>query len=311
MDSLLLALAVALSFVFGWNNSALLIGNVRGSGTLSYGTILALAVVGLVLGSLIDGPKMGGSLAGSIAPSASAIVLIATIFVSLALTLAMTLLELPVSFSMVMVGAFIGATLASGIALNAARAYEVVAFWFVAPLGTAMLTYVIYRGTKSLVSGLGILAVDSLNRSGAFVSAFAVSYTLGANNIGMFYGSTGGTTGPLAEGEVFALLALAAILGVVVLGRNSLGGVVGDRMLALSPQGVFSAFVASSLLVWAGTQLALPVSITQCLIGGMLGAAFTRHVSIVNTRLVAETVSLWVFAPVVALGASFLLALAL
>ncbi|MDG6898420.1 MAG: inorganic phosphate transporter [Nitrososphaerota archaeon] len=311
MDSLLLALAAALSFVFGWNNSSLLIGNVRGSGTLSYATIIVLAVAGLVLGALLEGPKMAGSLVGSISPSASVAALLATIVVSLALTLAMTLLDLPVSFSMVMVGAFIGATLASDIALSAAHSLQVVAFWFLAPLGTAVLTYAIYRGTKAAVSGLGLLTVDSLNRSGAIVSAFAVSYTLGANNIGMFYGSLGGGSAYPAELEAFAVLSLAAILGVVLLGRNSLGGVVGDRMLALSPQGVFSAFVASSVLVWAGTQLALPVSITQCLIGGMLGAAFTRHVSIVNTKLVAETVSLWVLAPVVALGMAFLLTVAL
>jgi phosphate/sulfate permease len=311
MDSLLLALTVVLSFVFGWNNSSLLIGNVRGSGTLSHGTILALAVVGLLLGSILEGPKMAGSLVGSIAPTASVSALIATVLTSLALTLAMTLLDLPVSFSMVMVGAFIGATLASALVPNAVRSLMVIAFWFVAPLGTALLTYVIYKGTKGLVSGLGILAVDSVNRSGALVSAFAVSYTLGANNIGMFFGGLGSTASSMAQGEVFGLLALSAVVGVVLLGRDSLGGVVGDRMLALSPQGVFSAFVASSVLVWAGTQLALPVSITQCLIGGMLGAAFTRHVSIVNTRLVAETVSLWVVAPVVALGLSFLLTLAL
>ncbi|MDG6985662.1 MAG: inorganic phosphate transporter [Nitrososphaerota archaeon] len=311
MDSLLIALAAALSFVFGWNNSSLLIGNVRGSGTLSYATIIVLAVVGLAVGSFLEGPKMVGSLVGSIAPSASAHVLLATIVVSLGLTLAMTLLDLPVSFSMVMVGAFIGATLASEVALNATRSSEVVAFWFVAPVGTALLTYVIYRGMKGLVSSLGLLTVDTFNKGGAFFSAFAVSYTLGANNIGMFFGSTGGTPNAYAEVEVFALLVLAAVIGVVLLGRNSLGGVVGDRMLALSPQGVFAAFVASSVLVWAGTQLALPVSITQCLIGGMLGAAFTRHISIVNTRLVAETVSLWLVAPVVALGLSYLLTTAL
>ncbi len=82
-------------------------------------------------------------------------------------------------------------------------------------------------------------------------------------------------------------------------------------MLALSPQGVFSAFVASSLVVWAGTQLALPVSITQCLIGGMLGAAFSRHIAIVNVKLVKETLSLWVVAPLVALVLAFILSLAL
>ncbi len=67
----------------------------------------------------------------------------------------------------------------------------------------------------------------------------------------------------------------------------------------------------SSLLVGAGTQLALPVSITQRLIGGMLGAAFSRSVVMVNGRLVAETVSLWVVAPVLALAAVSLLTLSL
>ncbi|MDG6957085.1 MAG: inorganic phosphate transporter [Nitrososphaerota archaeon] len=310
MDSLLIGLAAVLSFVFGWNNSSLLIGNVRGSGTLSRGTIVTLAVVGLFLGSVLEGPKMVGSLT-SLAPSASFAALAATIVVSLVLTAAMTMLDLPVSFSMVMVGAFMGATLASALALNGYRVSEVVAFWFLAPLGTGILTYAIYTLARRLTLSLGILGVDTLNKAGSLISAFAASYTLGANNIGMFYGSLGASTSLGAQTGIFVLLAVAATVGVAVLGQNSLGGVVGDRMLTLSPQGVFSAFISSSLLVWAGTQLALPVSITQCLIGGMLGAAFSRNVTIVNTRLVAETVSLWVVAPVVALAAAFLLTLAL
>ena len=112
------------------------------------------------------------------------------------MTVVMTLLDLPVSFSMVMVGAFIGASIASAETLNGERIGEVVAFWFVAPLGTAILTYFIYVGVGKAVSNLGILAVDSLNRSGGFVSAFADSYTLGANNIGMFYGDVGGRVQP-------------------------------------------------------------------------------------------------------------------
>jgi inorganic phosphate transporter, PiT family len=308
MDDLLVALGVALSFVFGWNNSSLLIGNVRGAGSLSYKLIVTVAVVGLLLGALAEGSKMQGSLAGSLAPSATTAALLATAGVSLFLTVAMTLLDLPVSFSMVMVGAFIGATLASAISLNVGRAGDVIAFWFVAPLGTAVLTYAIYGAVRKAVSNLGILAVDTLNRAGSFVSAFAVSYTLGANNIGMFFGSVGGVR-PGTQLAVIALLALAAVLGVLLLGKNSLGGTVGDRMLALSPQAVVSAFVASSVLVWIGTQLALPVSITQCLLGGMLGAAFSRHVAIVNTKLVRETLSLWVVAPVMGLVLAFVVTL--
>jgi PiT family inorganic phosphate transporter len=129
MYSLPVGLAAALGFVFGWNNSPLIIGNVRGAGSLSFRTILILGVAGLFLGSLLEGQKMVGSLGGSLAPSASASMLEATILVSLVLTFAMTLLDLPVSFSMVMVSAFIGATLASAVALDRSRVEEVIAFW--------------------------------------------------------------------------------------------------------------------------------------------------------------------------------------
>jgi phosphate/sulfate permease len=305
MDSLLLGLAAALSFVFGWNNSSLLIGNVRGAGSLSYRIIVILAVVGLFLGALIEGPKMSGSLGGSLSPFTSTGALEATIAISLIMTLTMTFLDLPVSFSMVMVGAFIGATLASEAVLNGVRVEEVVTFWFLAPLVTAALTYLLYGTARWLFSDLSILAVDSVNRVGAMGSALAVAYTLGANNIGMFYGSTGGAGGQALQSGVFALLTLAAILGVVVLGKGSLGGTVGDRMLALSPQGVIATFAASSLVVWAGTQLTFPVSITQCLIGGMLGAAFSRHIMVVNRKLVRETLSLWLVAPLVAAALAF------
>jgi phosphate/sulfate permease len=80
-------------------------------------------------------------------------------------------------------------------------------------------------------------------------------------------------------------------------------------MLSLSPQGVFSAFVSSSVIVWLGTQFALPVSISQCLLGGMLGAAYSRVFSAVNRRLVGETLSLWLVAPLAAFGLSYVLAI--
>jgi phosphate/sulfate permease len=59
------------------------------------------------------------------------------------------------------------------------------------------------------------------------------------------------------------------------------------------------------VVVWVGTQFALPVSISQCLLGGMLGAAYSRVLSAVNKRLVAETLSLWVLAPIVSFALAY------
>ena len=306
MDELLVGLAALLSFLFGWNNSSLLIGNLRGSGSTSFTATVLISVAGLLVGTLLEGSKMVGSLAGSIAPSTTTSVMLATLLVSIVLTAALTLADLPVSFSMIMVGAFMGATLSAALSLNIGHSGLVIAFWFVAPVATALITAAVYSTVGRLVQGIGLIAVDSLNRTGAVISGLAVSYTLGANNIGLFYGASLAGQ-PINMGIMLGLVAVAAV-GVVTFGRNSLGGVIGDKMLALSPQGVFAAFVSSSLVVWAGTQFALPVSISQCLLGGMLGAAYSRAISAVNGRLVAETLALWVVAPVVAAGMAFIVA---
>ena len=305
MDELLIGLAALLSFLFGWNNSSLLIGNLRGSGSTSFTVTVLISVAGLVVGTLLEGSKMVGSLVGSIAPATTSSVMLATLIVSIVLSAGLTLVELPVSFSMIMVGAFMGATLSAALSLNIGHSELVIAFWFIAPAATAVITAFVYSSFTRLVQGLGLIAVDSLNRTGAVISGLAVSYTLGANNLGLFYGASLAGL-PVNMGIMLGLVAVAAV-GVVTFGRNSLGGVIGDKMLALSPQGVFSAFVSSALVVWAGTQFALPVSISQCLLGGMLGAAYSRAISAVNGRLVAETLALWVVAPLVAAGLAFIL----
>lgn len=309
MDSLLLVLALALTFLFGWNNSSFLIGNLRGSGTLSFRAAVLISVIGLLLGVLLEGSKMASSLVGSLASTATVSIILATVLTSVIITLGLTLLSLPVSFSMVMVGAFLGATSASELAINITRAGDIVAFWFVAPVVTAVLTYVVYTTAARSVTRFGLLTVDSLNRIGIVASALTVSYTLGANNIGMVLGivvsSTPGGTSVLA---ISLILAAAAVVGVVTLGRTNVTGTIGDKMLVLSPQGVFSAFMASSVIVWVGTQLAIPLSISQCLLGGMLGAAFTKNVTVLNRRLVGETAAVWVLAPVVAFALGYILA---
>ena len=308
MDSLLLGLAATLAFLFGWNNSSFLIGNIRGSGTLSYRTAVVISIIGLFLGVLLEGSKMATSLSGSLAPSTTGTVLLATLLVSVFLTLGLTLLSLPVSFSVVMVGAFLGATLSSYLQVNVPRSEEVIAFWFLAPVATAAITFALYSSATRLVTRFSLLTVDSLNRTGTVVSALLVSYTLGANNIGMIFGSSQsgaleGTTGL----ETLILLALVAAIGLAVLGRGGVSGTIGDKMLVLSPQGVFSAFLASSAVVWIGTQRAIPISISQCLLGGMLGASYTKSITVLNRKLALETVSLWVVVPVISFGLGYLL----
>lgn len=307
MADLLLPLAAVLTFLFGWNNSSFLIGNMRGSGSVTLRTSLLVIVAGLLAGVFAEGSKMLKSLNGVLAPGSDYPILLVTFAISVVMTFGLTLLNIPVSFSVTMVGAFLGATYASSLPIEITQVGLIVGFWFLAPLLAGLGTYILYRLVSRLVSNFGIVTVDSFNRVGVVVSSLAVSYSLGANNIGLIYGTANGSLIGGTDTLAVVALTLMAVLGILLFGRGGVTGTIGDRMLVLSPQGVLTAFISSAFLVWVGTQLSVPMSIGQCVLGGMFGAAYAKKITVVNRKLAIETVSAWGIAPVV----SFLIAFAI
>jgi phosphate/sulfate permease len=311
-ETVALLLAGILTFVFGWNNSSILIGNQRGSGTLSGRESSILCSIGIILGVAIEGSKMQGSLGGAIAGQATDAVVLATLVVSIVLTLGSTLAAIPVSFSNTMVGAFAGAAFASSLVLRAGDLATVLVFWGVAPLATMAVTFAGYRLIERGTSGLSLLSVDAFNRAGVGLVSLALAYVLSANNIGLIYGTAFTTAGgePSSLGGALPLvlaLAAASIVAMAVFGRGNVAGTVGDRLLSLSPQGVLAAFSGTIIMMWIATQLAIPISVTQCLIGGMFGAAFTKKIAIVNRRLSLEVVSSWAVIPLAAFALAAIL----
>ena len=293
------ALGAALVFVFGWNNSSFLIGNGRGSGALTLREALIISSVGLFLGVLIQGSGMLKSLSGSLTPVASNQVVDAAMVVALILTVALSVIKIPVSFSMVLVGSFAGAVLASSLPINLSRVESVVGFWVVAPVATAALAFLLMHAIESGVSRLSLIALDAVSRYAVIITSLLIAYVLGANNIGLIYGTVlnGGSPSYL----IAISLTVVAVIGMVALGSGGVSGTIGDRMLVLSPLGVTSTFLASAVLLWTGTEFGIPISLTQCLLGGMFGSALAKQISAVNTRLAFENIASWVVTPTCAL----------
>ncbi len=301
-----LFLAGLLAFVFGWNNSAILIGNQRGSGTLSGRASTILCSVGMILGVVLEGSKMHGSLAGTVAGAASDGAIIATLVVSLVLTFGLTVMAMPVSFSNTIVGAFAGAAFGSSLELRGSDIGTIVAFWVVAPLATAAVTAISQKAIRSATADWSLLSIDAFNRAGVGLVSLALAYVLSANNIGLIYGTAfeGARGGSLPYAVA---LGGSAVVAVVIFGRGTVAGTVGDRLLSLSPQGVLAAFSGTIVMMWVATELGIPISVSQCLIGGMLGAALTKRFAVVNRRLALEVLSSWAAIPVAAFALAALL----
>ncbi|HYB45444.1 MAG TPA: inorganic phosphate transporter [Nitrososphaerales archaeon] len=305
LPPLIVLLAATLSFVFGWNNGSYLIGNLRGSGTLSVAAAVLVSGAGLLLGALAEGPKMTSSLVGSLAASSNPTVILASLWTPLILLFVLSVLGRPMSLSMTLVGAFLGATYAGGIAINASRTLLVIGFWFLAPIATATLTFLVYTFVRPATFGLSLARVDLLNRVTIALSAILVSYTLGANNIGLLQstviaGDSTASKDLVSLSAVAVGIALLAFLGAAMFGRGAVAGTIGDRMLDLPPQGVTTLFVSSAIVVWVGTQFALPISIAQCVLGGMFGASLAKRIAVMNGRLAYETVLSWLVVPTLA-----------
>jgi inorganic phosphate transporter, PiT family len=310
MDEYLpLLLAGVLTFVFGWNNSSILIGNERGSGTLSGLESTILCSVGMVLGVALEGSKMSKSLGGIIATQPTDAMVLATLVVSIVLTLGLTVARIPVTFSATLVGAFAGAAFASTVPIRVGEVATILAFWAIAPLATMAATFLSYKAIQKATGNLSLLSVDAFNRAGVGLVSLALAYVLSANNIGLIYGTAfNGSGSPMADPALTILaLAAVAIVAMAIFGRGGVAGTVGDRLLSLSPQGVLAAFSGTILIMWVATQLGIPVSVSQCLIGGMFGAALTKRFAVFNRRLSLEIVSSWVVIPVAAFALAALL----
>jgi inorganic phosphate transporter, PiT family len=301
-EHLPLVLAGVITFVFGWNNSGLLIGNERGSGTLSARESTVLCSIGMLLGVAVEGRQMTKSLGGIVVGPAADSVVLATLVISILLTFGLTLGRIPVTFSATMVGAFAGAAFVSSEQVKVGDLATIVAFWMIAPLATMAATFLSYKVIQRAIAKMSLVSVDAFNRAGVGLVSLALAYVLAANNIGMIYGTSFTGSQPSSADAILTLLALAvvAVVAMALFGRGSVAGTVGDRLLSLSPQGVLAAFSGTIIVMLVATQLAIPVSVTQCLVGGMFGAAFTKRIAIVNRRLSLEVVASWVVIPLAA-----------
>ncbi|MCL5788678.1 MAG: inorganic phosphate transporter [Candidatus Marsarchaeota archaeon] len=293
----LLVLAAGLAFLFGWNNSSFLIGNLRGSGSISTAAALVITVCGLLAGVFLSGKGMFKSLNGELSPSMPAEGLAAMFAVSIGITLALSVAALPVSFTMAMTGSFAGAAVSLGTGVRLAQLSKIVGFWFIAPLLTAILAAALYTGLRRVLKTRGLITMDTVSRVGVVVVSAFVAYSIGANNMGLIFGTAGGSlAGPRGVLAILGVVA-AAVLGVLIFGSGRVSKNLGDRAFGLSPLAVLATFTASALSVLIGVSFHVPVSMGQCVLGGMLGAAYSRKPSFVNGHALTKITSMWVLVP--------------
>ena len=296
-------------FAFGWNNSGLTTGNL--SNLMNYNLALILTIVGVFAGLFISGREMSSSVVGKlVSASISGNAVLAGVVASVALLILLTVLKLPVSLSNCTVGAFVGAGLASHSVVNSVFLTEVVASWVFGPFLCALVTIVAYVTVVRLERNFSLPAVSFVNRVLLIVSVFYVAFALGGNNIGLIVSFAKSNYAVGSSLLLDAAVFLTTTAGMMVFGK-SIAKIVGDKIVGLSQIKTLSAMLGSAVITSVFTFLSVPVSLTQVIIGGMLGAGIAHRPSIVNNRELVELVAGWTFVTLASAGLGFLLASAI
>jgi PiT family inorganic phosphate transporter len=285
-------MGLALCVVLGANNLSTCLGTSVGAGALRYTRALALASIGLLAGIFLEGDKLTHAITSGVVSSTDPALILAVAFSTFGIMAFLTFRKLPISLSQVAIGAAIGAALALRIPVNWRFTLLVASSWLLTPLAGLMLAVLLTVGTGMLRKRIRrILTLNALYGYLTIFSGTYAAYTLGANTVGLIVGmvKSSGIVSSISFG-------IATILGMIVFSRGTTRS-VSENIVGLSPSASFAAQMGGALTVHGFTQVGIPVSVSQAVVGGIFGASIPRNIVVRNDRLAKEIIVGWTVAP--------------
>ncbi len=297
-------LAAVPGLYLGWgigaNDAANTFGPQIGANMVSYRRAILLAALFAFLGAVIEGPKVFPTL-GRLT---SLTLLMSAVAASAAglMVNVMTKYGLPISSSHAIFGALIAVGLYEGAGVDAAIAARISASMVTAPIGAGVIAYLLYQMLGRVVGrrlGDVIVFQQAVRMGGMAVGCYA-AYALGANNVGNAVAPFV-AVGLLSPTAAAALGGAAIALGVITYSHNVIM-TVGKGITALDPISALVAAMATALTVHLFTQLRIPVSTSQAIVGAVVGVGLTKGMVAVNRRMLIMIPAGWILS-VVAAGA--------
>ncbi|MDG6907031.1 MAG: inorganic phosphate transporter, partial [Nitrososphaerota archaeon] len=288
--------SILLAFVLGWNNSGLTTGNL--TNLIRYNISLAVTLLGMLAGFLLEGSKMTQSIVGNLVTThiSSGDVLVGAA-TSLVLFFSLAIAKIPVSMSNCIVGSFVGVAISSNVSVSYTVLLRIVGSWLVAPFICAGVAIAFYEIGERAVKSTSLSTASWANRIVLLLAVFYVSYALGANNGGMIYSIIVQSSGmEFSTGLLYLIeisIYVAIVTGTALFGK-SIAKVVGEKIVRLSSLKTVAALLSTAFVTWAFTQISVPISLTQVVIGGMVGAGSAKGPTVVNKSELFSMIWHWV-----------------
>jgi PiT family inorganic phosphate transporter len=285
---------IFLGWGLGSNDSANIFGTGVAANIIKYRTAVILISVFVLMGSLLEGHKTMdtvGKFSNLSATTAFVSALAAGITVAL-----MSYLSLPVSTSQAIIGGLLGIGIVYGFA-DFSKLYKVIICWIMTPIGAAIISIVLYKAVGFLFEKVILdLRLQSLFLTGGLIVAGCYgAYALGANNVanvtGVYVGS--GLLTPLGASAIGGLSIASGVLTYSWKVMRTIG-------MRIVPMDAFSAVVSElseAITVHIFTQVGVPVSTSQAIVGAVVGVGIIKDVKTVSKRMLVEIGIGWISTP--------------
>ena len=286
-----------LGWSLGANDSANIFGTGVATGTVKYRTAIILTSVFVMLGAVLEGSKCIDTLTGLYM-----LIPIEAFFCALAAAVTMTALTfmaVPSSTSQAVVGAIIGAGIFSGTA-DFSSLYKIVACWVFTPVAAIVFAYVLHRGLGFIVERTikDLTQRNFFNSAGIILAGCYGAYCLGSNNVanvtGMYVGA-----GLLSPEAAAAVGGVSISLGVLTYSRKVMM-TVGKGIVPLDPFSALVAVLAQAATLHLFTQVGVPVSSSQAIVGAVVGVGLVGDAQTISVRMLARIAVGWLATPTAA-----------
>lgn len=218
---------------------------------------------------------------------------------ALAAAITMTILTyfaIPASTSQAIIGAVIGAGILSGSA-DFSKLIKIVACWILTPIGGIIFGYLLYHGLKFIFDKTipSLTYRNTIYTVGILMAGCYGAYCLGANNVanvtGIYVGSG------LLSCQMAALIGgLSIASGALTYGKKVML-TVGKGIAPLDPFTALVTVLAEALTLHLFTQIGVPVSSSQAVVGAVVGVGIVGGIRTLNPTMLVKIAVGWLMTP--------------
>lgn len=280
--------------VLGANNLASIIGTSLGARIIRLRRALLIAMIGVMAGVLIEGPKLSNTISPNLIPELTFTLGLSTLVAALVVLVLATWIGIPLSLGQVAIGAALGASWAGGLVTNAQYGLLILASWILSPAVGFAIAFVVQVALVNLLKRApNVLAANAVYARLTVLGALYAAYVLGANTLGLVTG----VVMTSLESSVFPIVLLGLLTALGMTLSRTTTRTVSDQIVGQSPSAALAAQLSGAVTVHLFTQFSMPISISQAVVGGILGAASTKRIVVRNRRIIREILVGWTIAP--------------